>query len=113
MAKGLEGKAGAHAGPLHQGPWEASYAPVMIDGTAIELVSSTKFLGMYIDEHLTWDVHINTIANKIAKNLGVLRRIAYLLPSKILVNLYYTLINPYLVFGNIVWVSNYYYRRLG
>ena len=27
MAKGLEGKAGAHAGPLHQGPWKASYAP--------------------------------------------------------------------------------------
>src|SRR6218665_525796 len=82
----------------------------MIDGTDIELVSSTKFLGMYIDEHLTWDVHINIIANKIAKNLGVLRRIAYLLPSKILVNLYYTLINPYLIYGNIVWASNYYSR---
>src|SRR6218665_249407 len=27
MTKGLEGKAGAHAGPLHQGPWKASYAP--------------------------------------------------------------------------------------
>jgi len=27
MAKGLEGKAGAHAEPLHQGPWKASYAP--------------------------------------------------------------------------------------
>src|SRR6218665_1108965 len=40
---------------------------VMIDGTDIELVSSTKFLGVYIDEHLTWDVHINIIANKIAK----------------------------------------------
>src|SRR6218665_2774396 len=83
---------------------------VMIDGTDIKLVSSTKFLGVYIDEHLTWDVHINIIANKIAKNLGVLRRIAYLLPSKILVNLYYTLINPYLIYGNIVWASNYYSR---
>src|SRR6218665_223769 len=60
---------------------------VMIDGTDIELVSSTKLLGMYIDKHLTWDDHINIIANKIAKNLGVLRMIAYLLPSKILVNL--------------------------
>ena len=49
----------------------------MIDGTDIELVSSTEFLGvyMYIDEHLTWEVHINIIANKIAKNLDVLRRI--------------------------------------
>ena len=44
------------------------------------------------------------------KNLGVLRRIAYLLPSKILVNLYYTLINPYLLFGNIEWASNYHSR---
>src|SRR6218665_2256779 len=30
MAKGLEGKAGAHAGPLHQGPWKASYASVHV-----------------------------------------------------------------------------------
>jgi len=29
MAKGLEGKAEAHAGPLHQGPWKASYAPAL------------------------------------------------------------------------------------
>ena len=30
MAKCLEGKAGTHAGPLHQGPWKASYASGVI-----------------------------------------------------------------------------------
>jgi len=66
-----------------------------LEGIAIEQVSSTKFLGIYIDECLTWKEHVKVIASKIAINLGILRKISYLLPSKILINLYCTLVNPY------------------
>src|SRR6218665_1447898 len=74
---------------------------LFIEGIAIEQVSSTKFLGIYIDECLTWKEHVKVIASKIAKNLGILRKISYLLPSKILINLYYALVNPYFLYGNI------------
>lgn len=57
---------------------------------------------------MTWKEHVKVIASKIAKNLGILRKISYLLPSKILINLYYTLVNPYFLYGNIVWASTYY-----
>src|SRR6218665_24745 len=73
---------------------------IRINGVSIEQVSHTKFLGVHIDEHLIWNQHINVINNKIAKNLGILRKIAYLLPPKILLGLYYTLVNPYLLYGN-------------
>jgi len=53
---------------------------------------------------LTWDEHIKIIANKLAKNVGIVRKISHLLSPKILTNLYYTLIDPD---GNIVWASNY------
>lgn len=70
-------------------------------------VESTKFLGVLIDQHLTWKTHINYIALKLAKNIGILSRIAYLLPKDIKKSLYNTLIYPYLNYCNFIWASNY------
>ena len=68
------------------------------------MVSTTKFLGVY----LTWNYHTDgKIASKVAKNIGILYRISYLLPSSIRINLYYTMIHPYLAYCNLVWPSNY------
>jgi len=78
-----------------------------IDGIVLSQTRSTKFLGVCIDECLTWSEHINVIAGKIARNLGILMRISHLIPVHIRKNLYYTLINPYFDYGNIVWASNY------
>jgi hypothetical protein len=41
------------------------------------------------------------------KNLGILRRISYLLPTFILKNLYHALIQPYLSYCNFIWSSTY------
>jgi|SRR6218665_423068 len=41
------------------------------------------------------------------QSIGVLSRIAYLLPSNIRLKLYYSLMYPYLSYCNIVWASNY------
>jgi len=61
-----------------------------IDGIKITQVESVKFLGVMVDEHLNWKTHINNIKNKIAKNIGILSKVAYLLPANIFKNLYYT-----------------------
>ena len=39
--------------------------PIRADGKVIEGSKSTKYLGILIDENLTWDQHINYISNKI------------------------------------------------
>ena len=33
---------------------------------------SIKFLGVLLDEHLTWEEHIKLTENKIAKSIGIL-----------------------------------------
>lgn len=38
-----------------------------IDGNNRSQVASTKYLGIYIEQFLTWDEHIKIIANKLAK----------------------------------------------
>src|SRR6218665_2650807 len=73
---------------------------IMIAGNNIEQVKSTKFLGLYIDEHLTWNEHIKVTSNKIAKNIGIIRKTSFLFPSSFLTSLYYTLFYPFLLYGN-------------
>ena len=43
-----------------------------ITGFTVEHESSVKFLGVWIDENLTWRDHIHIVENEIAKNIGFL-----------------------------------------
>jgi len=52
---------------------------------------------VYIDQHITWKIHLETVAFKISKNIGIISRIAYLIPTNVRLNLYYSLIYPYSV----------------
>ena len=46
-----------------------------INGITIERVSSFNFLGLRIDENLSWKEHTNKIANKISRSLGIMRKL--------------------------------------
>lgn len=76
---------------------------INIDKFEIERVKHTKFLGVIINEKLTWDDHILLVCNKVSKHVGILRRIKHKIPVTLLRSLYYTLINPYLDYCNIIW----------
>ena len=51
--------------------YNISEAEININGSKIKHVKCTKFLGITIDEHLDWNVHIDNLSNKIARNVGV------------------------------------------
>jgi hypothetical protein len=76
---------------------------IRIDNIKIEQVKKTKFLGVIINETLTWDDHIFTIKQKVQKNIGIIHRIKKNVPSCTLPLLYQTLVHPYLEYCNIVW----------
>ena len=44
-----------------------------INGVEIENVDSFKFLGIFINNHLTWSTHIGMVANKLSKIIGILK----------------------------------------
>ena len=46
-----------------------------IDGTSIEFVNSFNYHGINIDKHLSWQDHINSIANKISKYIGIINKL--------------------------------------
>ena len=80
---------------------------IVIDGININEVNNTKFLGLYIDQSLTWTNHITHISSKISKNIGIIKRLSKIVPHHVLITLYNTLITPYLNYCNIIWASNY------
>ena len=54
---------------------------IVIENNVLEQVDNTKFLGVYIDHHLTWKTHINFMVAKISKSVGLLYKAKYYLPS--------------------------------
>ena len=56
-----------------------SVSDICIDGHKIERV--------YVDESLSWDIHISKISKKVAKVLGALRRLKPICPHQILVSI--------------------------
>ena len=62
----------------------------------IQRVYKTKFLGVGIDSKLNWRYHIDYIANKISKNIGIIVRMKNTLNAKTTKDLYYSFIYPYL-----------------
>ena len=76
---------------------------IKVDGITLDKKDYTKFLGVTIDSHLTWNNHISNITSHVAKGIGILYRIKHLLPPKSLLMLYNTLILPYITYGNLIW----------
>lgn len=81
----------------------AKHGNVLIDNIQLNHVTKTKFLGVILDESLSWKDHIATVKKKVAKSVGILHRLKKILPLSILVTLYKSLIHPYLEYCNILW----------
>ena len=80
---------------------------IIIENNVLEQEDNTKILGVYIDQHLTWETHVNFIAAKISKSVGLLYKAKYYLPPKSLLTLYYALVYPYLTYSSLIWASTY------
>ena len=76
---------------------------VQINGTQIERVESFNFLGIMLDENLTWKSHIEMVAKKISKVTGILYRLKNIFLESVLFVLYNSLIVSYINYGLLLW----------
>jgi len=77
--------------------------PIIIGNEQIQKVAHIKFLGIIIDEKFDWHKHIEFCQNKIASGNYALNSLKKTLPIKQLITMYYSLIQPYLSYGIILW----------
>ena len=76
---------------------------IIFDDTPLENVSDIKFLGVTVDNRLSWKPHISNICKTISRNIGVIYRLKFHIPSSSLITLYSSLILPYLNYGILAW----------
>ena len=74
---------------------------------SLERKECAKHLSVLIDLKLSWTHDIKYISTKISKSLGTIARLRHFVPSSTLLNIYRSLVQPYLSYG-IAW-----YSRLG
>jgi len=78
---------------------------ITIAGTGIQQVEKSKFLGVTLDNKLTFAPHVDIICKQVAKSIGMLNRLAPLLPPSTKTNIYYSLIYSKVSYGVVAWGS--------
>jgi len=66
-----------------------------VNSNSIKQVEFTKSLGVYVDENLTWNVHVEHISQKIASCIGILKRSRSFVPFETLLCIYNALVQPH------------------
>ena len=74
-----------------------------ISNTSLPQVKHTKFLGVIIDNKLTWQPHLTSLVKKLSCCTGRLNSILQFIPSNHHTNLYHTLFESYRSYGVSVW----------
>jgi len=76
---------------------------VSVDNREIERVTSYKYLGVEIDETLSWRNHTDSLCKKVSAGIGAIKRVRHLVPSQTLHQMYDALVEPYLEYCCEVW----------
>ena len=74
-----------------------------VNSFPVYFVDSVKFLGVNIDSRLNFSVHVNYICSKLSRTTGIFYRIARTVPDYVLINMYYSLVYPYLIYCVLIW----------
>ena len=74
-----------------------------VNNVNVTFVNKLRFLGVYIDNKLMWKYHIESIACKISKVIGMINKIKGNVSRNVMINLYYIFVSPYLNYCNLVW----------
>ncbi|CAB3999980.1 Hypothetical predicted protein [Paramuricea clavata] len=74
-----------------------------INAHNLERRDTFKYLGIKLNQNMSWSDQIDALSKKVSQRLGVLRRVKYLLPPHGRLAIYNSLILPLFDYADIVW----------
>lgn len=74
-----------------------------ISGTKIERKSEARFLGVIVDEKLSWTRHISTVKAKMARYIGIMHKIKNQLPQQARIQIFHSFVQSHLNYCSLVW----------
>ena len=69
----------------------------------IEKTDHIKYLGVFLDEKLSWKHHIAYVCSRIARNTGLFTKLRHYMSLAQLKQLYYSLVHPYISYAILAW----------
>ena len=78
---------------------------ILLNNSILDRLSSTRYLGVYLDDNLNWSAHVGYISRKLSRYIPVIFKVRQCLTRESLKLLYNSLIYPHLIYCNTVWGS--------
>ena len=82
---------------------DTSSLQITIDGQIIARKNEARFLGVIVDEKLTWSSHIKAIKSKMSRFIGVIYKIKSQIPLQARIQIFQSFIQSHLNFCSLVW----------
>lgn len=74
-----------------------------INSTPINKQNVARFLGVLVDDHLTWKTHIVALSKKLNCNVGILTKVKGIFPLSVLRTLYHSFIQSHINYCSLLW----------
>lgn len=88
---------------FHNKTTELQNVTLQLNTAKIEKVTITKFLGLHIDENLSWRTHIDHVISKLNSAYYVIRNVKSIMDVDYLLNIYYSLVYSHLKYLILYW----------
>ncbi len=91
---------------------------IYLNGQAVDQIRNTsneqsfKFLGIHIDENLSWKYHIQKVCKKITSANYIINKVKNLIPSSTLKTLYSSLVHSHINYGLQIWGRSKYIDKV-
>lgn len=82
-----------------------TYLPLVINNIPLNEKTHEKYLGLYMDTHLSWNAHIKQLTTKLISLRASLRFNVRFIPRKLLFTIYNSLVKSHLLYLIEIWGS--------
>ena len=80
-----------------------NHPTIFFNETPVAHTSCQKHLGMHLDEKLNFNTHIKEKIAKANKGIGIICKLAHVLPRESLVTIYKSFVRPHIDYGDIIY----------
>ena len=78
-------------------------SPFCLNNQPISRLTEIKYLGVILDQHLTWIPHINKVKISLSRAYHIIRRLSYIIPPQALILTFFSIFHSHLNYATVVW----------
>ena len=78
---------------------------LLMNNKALEQKDHVKYLGVLLDQHLSWNYQIKNVALKVSRGLGIIAKLKPFLKDNLIRTIYFSVVYSHLFYGIQAWGS--------